>query len=32
MSNLNSLGVRDTARVLGIHKNTVIAHLKKRFT
>lgn len=26
---LNSSGVRDTARVLGINKNTVIAHLKK---
>ncbi|MFV0247413.1 MAG: IS1-like element transposase [Tenacibaculum sp.] len=28
---LNSSGVRDTARVLGINKNTVISHLKKRF-
>ncbi len=26
---LNSSGVRDTARILGINKNTVIAHLKK---
>ena len=26
---LNSSGVRDTARVLGINKNTVISHLKK---
>ncbi len=26
---LNSSGVRDTARVLGINKNTVILHLKK---
>ena len=29
---LNSSGVRDTARVLGINKNTVIAHLKKNAT
>ena len=29
---LNSSGVRDTARVLGINKNTVIAHLKKNTT
>ena len=27
---LNSSGVRDTARILGINKNTVCAHLKKR--
>ena len=27
---LNSSGVRDTARVLGINRNTVIAHLKKK--
>ena len=27
---LNSSGVRDTARVLKINKNTVIAHLKKK--
>lgn len=27
---LNSSGVRDIARNLGINKNTVIAHLKKR--
>lgn len=27
---LNSSGVRDTARVLNIHKNTVISHLKKK--
>lgn len=27
---LNSSGVRDTARVLGINKNTVISHLKKK--
>ena len=27
---LNSSGVRDTARILKIDKNTVIAHLKKR--
>ena len=27
---LNSSGVRDTARILGINKNTVISHLKKR--
>ena len=27
---LNSGGVRDTARVLKINKNTVIAHLKKK--
>ena len=26
---LNSSGVRDTARILGINKNTVVAHLKK---
>ena len=26
---LNSSGVRDTARVLGINKNTVMNHLKK---
>lgn len=27
---MNGSGVRDTARVLGINKNTVIAELKKR--
>ncbi len=27
---LNSSGIRDIARNLGINKNTVIAHLKKR--
>jgi transposase-like protein len=27
---LNSSGVRDTARVLKINKNTVISHLKKK--
>jgi transposase-like protein len=27
---LNSSGVRDTARVLNINKNTVISHLKKK--
>ena len=27
---LNSSGVRDTARILGIDKNTVISHLKKK--
>jgi len=27
---LNSSGVRETARVLGINKNTVISHLKKK--
>lgn len=27
---LNSSGVRDTARVLEINKNTVISHLKKK--
>ena len=26
---LNSSGVRDSARILGINKNTVISHLKK---
>ena len=29
---LNSSGVRDTARILGINKNTVISHLKKNDT
>ncbi len=28
---LNSPGARDTARVLGVNKDTVVAHLKKRF-
>lgn len=27
---LNSSGIRDTARVLKINKNTVISHLKKK--
>jgi transposase-like protein len=27
---LNSSGVRDTARILKINKNTVISHLKKK--
>ena len=27
---VNSAGVRDTARILKINKNTVISHLKKR--
>ena len=27
---LNSSGVRDTARILSINKNTVIKHLKKK--
>ena len=27
---LNSKGVRDTTRILGINKNTVCAHLKKK--
>jgi len=27
---INASGVRDTARVLGINKNTVIKHLKKK--
>ena len=27
---VNSSGVRDTARVLGINKNTVCSHLKKK--
>lgn len=27
---LNSSGVRDTARILGIDKNTVMNHLKKK--
>jgi transposase-like protein len=27
---LNSSGVRDTARILQINKNTVISHLKKK--
>ena len=27
---LNGSGVRDTARILGINKNTVVNHLKKR--
>ncbi len=27
---LNSSGVRDTARILSINKNTVCAHLKKK--
>ena len=26
---LNSSGIRDTARILGINKNTVMSHLKK---
>ena len=31
-SNLTSSGVRDTASVLGINENIVIAHLKKNGT
>ena len=29
---LNSSGVRDATRILGINKNTVISHLKKNDT